>query len=159
MCACCLLGVLRVCVYPFCVWGVARGLHALACASTPSLRERPQCNARRTSRIHTPPTTGRAVPGSRASCSPLRRHGVSSLASQTSWAWFGNAVLRSAPMPEVVAPITLAFCVPPKRVILKSPEASRHPCTGVSRLKTPVSPSSSRMDGKAHVSSSPMDGS
>ena len=43
---------------------------------------------------------------------------VSSLASQTSWAWLGNTGIRSAPMP-VVATITLAGCIPPKRVTLK----------------------------------------
>ena len=47
-----------------------------------------------------------------------RQQGVSILASQNSWARLGNAVLRSAPMP-VVALITLAGCIPPKRVTLK----------------------------------------
>ena len=49
-------------------------------------------------RIHTPSTPVCAVPGSRATCSPLgcrelrqRQQGVSILASQTSWAWLGNA--------------------------------------------------------------------
>ena len=38
-------------------WGVARGLTALAFASTPSLRERPRFTPRRTLRTHTPPTS------------------------------------------------------------------------------------------------------
>ena len=66
----CSVSVLFVCIL-FCVWGIARGLTALAFASTPSLRQRPRCTAGRTSGTHTPPTSVRAVPGSRATCSPL----------------------------------------------------------------------------------------
>ena len=169
VCACCLLGVRVVCVHPSCVWGVARGLTALAFASTPSLRERPRCTARRTFRIHTPPTSVRAVPGSRATCSPLdcrelrqRQQGVSILASQTSWAWLGNADVRSAPMPVVVVALI------PRGLYSNSPGGPHHPCVLYSteardsethprdhgsRLKTPVSPSSNPVDGKECVSS------
>ena len=88
---CVVSSVSVVFVCPFCVWGIARSLTALASASTPSLRERAQCTARRTSRIHTLPISVRAVPGSRATCSLLacmelrsRQQGVSIFASRTS---------------------------------------------------------------------------
>ena len=44
------------------------------------------------------------------------------------------AVLRSAPMPVVALKI-LAGCIPPKRVTLKSPSASRLPCTETSPIE------------------------
>ena len=53
-CLCCLLCVRCVCVCPFSVRGVARGLTALALASTPSARERPRFAPRRTPQTHTP---------------------------------------------------------------------------------------------------------
>ena len=67
----CVRVVCSVSVVCVCVRGVARGLTTLALASTPSLRERPRRTARWTSGTHTPLTSVRAVPGSRATCSPL----------------------------------------------------------------------------------------
>ena len=87
-----------------------------------------------------------------------RQQGVSSLASQTSWAEAPGCSPFSTNA-RVVAPITLVGCIEPKRVILKSPSASRNSVQRPPRSKTPVNPSSSRMDGRAHVSSSRVDGS
>ena len=147
----------------FCVRGVARGLTALAFASTPSLRERPQCTARRTSGIHTLPTSVRAVPGSRATCSGLP--GNKSCGSKVYQSLprrpLGQrlvAVLRSTPMP-VVAPITLSGCIPPMRVTLKSPSASRPHCTETSPIKDSDESVILPYGWKAHVSSSRTDGS
>ena len=74
-CRVCVCGVsslssVSVCVL-FHVRCVARGLTALAFASTPSLRERPRFATRHIPRTHTLPTSVRAGPGSRATCSPL----------------------------------------------------------------------------------------
>ena len=153
-----------VSVYPFCVWGIARGLTALAFASTPSLRERPQCTARRTSGIHTPPTSVRAVPGSRATCSllacrelKLRQQGVSILASQTSWAKASGCSPFS----------TNARGGPHHPCGLYSTEARDSekplgitaPCTETSPIKDSDESVIQPYGWKAHVSSSRTDGS
>ena len=152
---------LCVCVYPFCVWGVARGPHALACASTPSLRERPRCNACLTFGIHTPPTTGRA-----ASCSPLACKGTKVASARCVKPCFADLlgnVFETLGSVKHQCPRWFHLVAPHhpcglySRVILKSPEASRLPVQAPPRLKTPVSPSPSRMGGKARASTSRVD--
>ena len=134
---CCLLGVRCVCVCPLSARAVARGLTALAFASTPSLRERPRFAPRRTLPTHTLPTSVRAGPRSRATCSPLAclgtkvasAGGVSPCLADLLGRGFLLYAVR--PMPEVVvAPGTLAGRIPPRLATLESTRASRSPCTG-----------------------------
>ena len=130
MCACSLLGVRCVCV-PFlrlghctrshrtglCQHAFPKGETLVHC--TPDVRD-----------THSP-TSLRAVPGSGATCSGLPRNKScgSKVCQSLPHRRLGQrllGVLRSTPMP-VVALTTLAGCIPPMRVTLKSASASRPP--------------------------------
>ena len=158
-CVSCSVSVLFVCTL-FCVRGVARGLTALAFASTPSLRERPRCTARQTFRIRTPPTPMRAVPGSRATCSPLACLGTKvaaarcvnpCLADLLGMGWKRccaiSANARSGPHHPCGLYSTEA------RDSETHPRRHGSPVQMSPRLKTPVSPSSNPVDGKGRVPS------
>ena len=105
---CCLLGVRCVCVCPFCVRCVTRGLTALALASTLSLRERPRFAPRP---LLQPLCAQDQDPEPLALPWPVwelrsRQQEVSAPDSRTSWA----CCTPYRPMPET-APNTLAGCI------------------------------------------------
>ena len=102
---------------------VARGLTALAFASTPSPRERPRCIARRTLRTHTPPTSVRRRTRIPSHCSLLACLG-------TEVASAGGVVPTRVVQPNARGgphhPLGLYST---EAVTLKSTQASRPRCT------------------------------
>ena len=87
-----------------------------------------------------------------------RQQGVSILASQTSWAKGFWLFFVQHQCPWWPSP-PLAGCIPPKRVTLKSPSASRPPCTETSPIEDSDESVIQPYGWKAHVSSSRTDGS